>query len=124
MDGDFSNSAAGIYADTFNLSIDGDFVHDRSALIQVNTFNLSIAGDFDDIVNYHNTQFLTNNNGRIEVNALNLNVGGDFTFSNSANNFTLRANDTLTVSGSANITAASFNNSGTINVIIIALMQQ
>ena len=116
VDGDFSNSAAGIYADTFNLSIDGDFVHDRSALIQVNTFNLSIAGDFDDIVNYHNTQFLTNNNGRIEVNALNLNVGGDFTFSNSANNFTLRANDTLTVSGSANITAASFNNSGTINV--------
>ena len=64
------------------------------------------------LLNYHNTQFLTNNNGRIEVNAFNLNVGGDFTFSNSANNFTLRANDTLTVSGSANITAASFNNSG------------
>ena len=28
--------------------------------------------------------------------------------------YTLRANDTLTVSGSANITAASFNNSGNI----------
>ena len=34
----------------------------------------------------------------------------------SANNFIWRANDTLTVSGSANITAASFNNSGTIDV--------
>ena len=114
--GDFSNSAAGIYADTFNLSIDGDFVHDRNALIQVNTFNLSVAGDFDDIVNYQNTNFITTNNGRIEVNALNLNVGGDFTFSESANDFIWTANDTLTVSGSANITAASFNNSGTIDV--------
>ena len=50
------------------------------------------------------------------MNAFNLNVGGDFIFSNSANNLTLRANDSLTVSGSASIDAASFNNSGTINV--------
>ena len=85
-------------------------------MIQVNTFNLSVAGDFDDIVNYQNTNFITTNNGQIKVNALNLNVGGDFTFSESANDFIWRANDTLTVSGSANITAASFNNSGTIDV--------
>ena len=50
----------------------------------------------------------------IYVNAFNLNVGGDFIFSNSANNLTWTANASLTVSGSANITAASFNNSGNI----------
>ena len=78
----------------------------------------SLAGDFDKIVSYdaENDIFDTTNNGRITVNAFNFNVDGDFTFSESANNFTWRENDILTVSGTANITAASFNNSGNIDV--------
>ena len=112
--GDFDNEE--IEANTFNLSLAGDFNQRQHVAIEANTFNLSIAGDFDDIVNYRNSQFLTNSNGRIEVNAFNLNVDGDFTFSKSANNFIWRENDILTVSGTANITAADFNNSGTINV--------
>ena len=112
--GDFDNEE--IETNTFNLSLAGDFNQRQHVAIEANTFNLSIAGDFDKIVNYINSQFITNSNGRIEVNAFNLNVDGDFTFSNSTNNLDWRANDTLTVSGTANITAADFNNSGTINV--------
>ena len=107
---------AGSKANTSNFSLAGDFAPAQFSEIIANTFNFSLAGDFDDIVNYINNDFITTNNGQITVNAFNLNVGGDFTFSESANNFIWRENDTLTVSGSANITAASFNNSGTINV--------
>ena len=80
----------------------------NSGTISADALTLSVAGDFDYIADYAN--------GTITTNVFNLNVGGDFTFSESANNFIWRANDTLTVSGSANITAASFNNSGTIDV--------
>ena len=114
--GDF-NSAI-IRVNTFNLSVAGDFIQLPYTSIYADTFNLSVAGDFDHIVNYlavHNL-FFTTNNGRIIVDAFNLNVGGDFTFSESANDFIWTANNSLTVSGSANITAASFNNSGTIDV--------
>ena len=117
--GNFSTGASsGIVADTFNLSLAGDFAPGLYSAITVNTFNFSLAGDFDHIVSYDAAFdiFDTNNEGRIVVNAFNLNVGGDFIFSNSANNFIWRANDILTVSGTANITAASFNNSGTIDV--------
>ena len=48
--------------------------------------------------------------------ALHLNVGGAFNNNNSANDFVWATNDILTVSGSANIDAASFNNSGTITI--------
>ena len=126
VSGDFIYSTNGreIEANTFNLSLAGNFIVETASEIIVDTFNLSVAGDFDKIVNYRADfdTFYTNSGGRITVNALNLNVGGDFTFSESANNLTWRANDTLTVSGSANITAASFNNSGAI-MLIIALMQ-
>ena len=109
---------------SFNATVDnfsnvaGDFIQLPYTSIYADTFNLSVAGDFDHIVNYlavHNL-FFTTNNGRIIVDAFNLNVGGDFTFSESANDFIWTANNSLTVSGSANITAASFNNSGTIDV--------
>ena len=112
--GDFDNEE--IETNTFNLSLAGDFNQRQHVAIEANTFNLSIAGDFDKIVNYINSQFITNSNGRIEVNAFNLNVDGDFTFSNSTNNLDWRANDTLTVSGNANIVAPNFTNSGTITV--------
>ena len=115
--GDFNNSGIEV-KNTFNLSLAGDFNQRQYADIHANTFNLSVAGDFDNIAYYLavNNVFLTNSEGRIFVDVLNLNVDGDFTFSNSTNNLTWRANDSLTVSGSANITAASFNNSGAIDV--------
>ena len=114
----FTNNSRtpGVSADTFNLSVAGDFNQRDRAEIRVNTFNLSVAGDFDNIAYYQNGTFFDNNTGRIITNAFNLNVGGDFIFSNSANNLAWRADDSLTVSGSASIDAASFNNSGTINV--------
>ena len=115
--GDFNNSGIEV-KNTFNLSLAGDFNQRQYADIHANTFNLSVAGDFDNIAYYLavGNVFLTNSEGRIFVDVLNLNVDGDFTFSNSTNNLTWRANDSLTVSGSANITAASFNNSGAIDV--------
>ena len=76
--------------------------------IDADTFNLDVAGAFDYIADYAN--------GTITTNALNLSVGGDFSNNDSASDFTWRTNDTLTVSGNASIDAASFNNSGTINV--------
>ena len=117
--GYFTNgNLARIAADTFNFSLAGDFAPDRYSEIVSNIFNFSVAGDFDHIASYRDdiNTFYTNSEGRIIVNAFNLTVDGDFTFSASANNFIWRANDTLTVSGSVNITADSFNNSGTINV--------
>ena len=117
--GDFNTfESSEIFVNTFNLSLAGDFNPVRYSNIIANTFNFSVSGDFDHIVSYSAAfdTFHTNSEGRITVNALNLNVGGDFTFSNSANNFIWRANDNLTVSGSANINTASFNNSGTITV--------
>ena len=73
--------------------------------LEANTFNLSVAGDFD-----------YTNRGTITTNTLNLNVGGDFSNNDSANDFTWGANDSLTVLGTASVVAASFNNSGTINI--------
>ena len=114
--GDFNN--AGIDVNTFNLSLAGDFNQRQYLEIHANTFNLSVAGDFDHIAYYSvvDNGFITNSEGRLYVDALNLNVGGDFSFSESANDFIWRENDILTVSGSANIIAASFNNSGNIYV--------
>ena len=106
---------------TFNLSLAGDFNQRQYSEIIANTFNLSVAGDFDYLANYINDTFITNSEGRIIVNAFNLNVGGDFTFSKSANNFIWRENDSLTVSGSANITANSFINNGDISANTLSL---
>ena len=118
--GDFNNAAINVI-NTFNLSLAGDFNQRQYSEIIANTFNLSVAGDFDYIANYINNTFLTNSEGRIIVNAFNLNVGGDFTFSKSANNFIWRENDSLTVSGSANITANSFINNGDISANTLSL---
>ena len=96
--GDFNTfESSEIFVNTFNLSLAGDFNPVRYSNIIANTFNFSVSGDFDHIVSYSAAfdTFHTNSEGRITVNALNLNVGGDFTFSNSANNFIWRANDNL-----------------------------
>ena len=103
--GDFDN--AQINVNTFNLSLAGDFNQRQYAEILANTFNLSVADDFDHIIYSApgGNGFITNTEGRIFADAFNLTVTGDFIFSNSARNLTWRTNDTLTVSGNANITA-------------------
>ena len=88
---------------TGNLTITANSFANSGGVLISDTLTVSLAGDF----NYE---------GTITANTTNLNVEGDFSYNDSASNFTWGANDILTVSGSANITAASFNNSGTIDV--------
>ena len=106
----FENSSY-VISNIISISAE-DFVNDVSVdaegNISANIFALSIAGDFDYVAEYLG-------NGTITTNTLNLQVDGDFSNNNSANDFTWGANDSLTVLGSADITADSFNNSGNIN---------
>ena len=73
--------------------------------LKANIFNLNVVGDFD------YTQ-----RGIINATIFDLEVGGDFSHNDAANNFVWAANDTLTVGGTANITANSFSNGGSITV--------
>ena len=84
----------------------GEFYNGNGAYINADTFALSVAGDFDYVADF---------NGTIDFNSLNINVGGNFTNNDANNDFTWGANDSLTVLGSASVTAASFTNSGNIN---------
>ena len=78
-------------------------------VLNADTFALSVAGDFDYVAEYLN-------NGTITTNAFNLTVGGDFSNNDAANDLDWGANDTLTVLGTASVTADSFTNRGTIAV--------
>ena len=73
--------------------------------LEANTFNLSVAGDFD-----------YTNRGTITTNTLNLNVGGNFSNNDASSDFVWNANDSLTVLGTASVVAASFTNSGYIDI--------
>ena len=95
-------------ADTFNLNTANTFVN-TGGVLDADTFALSVAGDFDYVADFLG-------NGTITTNADNLHIGADFSYDDSANDFVLGINDTLTVLGSANIVAADFANSGTIAV--------
>ena len=99
-EGTFTNNAAIDLAG--NLTITANTFNNTGGVVDVDEFALSVAGDFD--------------YGTITANAFNLQVGGDFSYDDSANDFVLGVNDSLTVSGSANIIAADFANSGTITV--------
>ena len=108
---DFTNSGTISANTTLNTTVtstvSGSF-NNTGGVVSADTFALSVAGDFDYVADF---------NGTITTNTLNLNVGGDFSNNDANNDFTWGANDTLTVLGNASIDAASFNNSGTINVI-------
>ncbi len=70
------------------------------------TFNLSVGGDFDYVAD----------RGTINTNNFNLNVGGDFSNNDAANDFTWGANDSLVVSGDADIATRNFTQSGVVDV--------
>ncbi len=109
-EGDFENFAS-INADTLlNIALTdaaGSFKN-TGGIASADTFKLSVAGDFNYI-----SDFL--NNGTINSNSFNLNVGGDFINNDAANDFTWGENNSLTVTGTASVFADSFNNSGTLN---------
>ena len=93
---------------TVTSTVSGSFSNTEGE-IDADTFALSVAGDFDYIVDYLN-------NGTITTTAFNLDVAGNFSYDDAANNLDWRTNDILTVLGNANIVAADFANSGTISV--------
>ena len=92
-----------------NLGITANTFINTGGVVNVDTFNLSINNDFDYIADYLN-------NGIITTNTLNLQVGGNFSNNDASNNFTWLTNDSLTVLGTADITATDFTNAGTISV--------
>ena len=94
---------------TNSLNVTANTFANSGGLLNADTLALSVAGDFD-----YSSDYL--NNGTITANSLNLTVGGNFSYDDSANDFVLGDNDSLVVSGSANIVAANFANSGTITV--------
>ena len=94
---------------TNSLNVTADTFSNSGGVLSADTLALSLAGDFD-----YSSDYL--NNGTITANSLNLTVGGNFSYNDSANDFVLGDNDSLVVSGSANIVAAGFANSGTITV--------
>ena len=77
----------------------------NTGVLEANTLNLNVVGDFD------YTQ-----RGIINATSFNLEVGGDFSNNDESIGFVWEELDTLTVLGSANITALNFINHGTINV--------
>ena len=90
-----------------NLTITANSFDNSGGVLISDALTVSLAGDFDYLANYL---------GTITINTLNLNVGGDFSYDDSASNFTWRANDTLTVSGNADITANNYTQNGAIDV--------
>ena len=92
-----------------NLTITANTFTNTGGVVSADTLALSVAGDFDYLADYLG-------NGSITTNALNLNVDGDFSNNDSSSDFTWGANDSLVVSGNADITATDFTNAGTISV--------
>ena len=101
-EGTFTNNTFISQNDTITITANS-FTNNR--LVFADTFNLSVAGDFDYV-----------NIGSITANVFNLTVGGDFTDNDTTNDFTWRANDSLTVGGDADITTNNYNQSGAIDV--------
>ena len=66
----------------------GEFYNGNGAYINADTFALSVAGDFDYVADF---------NGTIDFNSLNINVVGNFSNNDANNDFTWGANDSLTV---------------------------
>ena len=104
---DFTNSgtiSANTTLNTTLTSTANNSFTNTGGVVSADTVSLSVAGDFD------------YDEGTITANALNLDVGGNFSYDDSASDLTWRSTDILTVLGNANIVAADFANSGTINV--------
>ena len=89
-----------------------DFINNGN--ITADTFSLSVAGDFDYTNNYLN-------NGNIDATTLNLQVGGDFSYDDANNSFVWNAQNNLVVFGSAFVTTDNFTNYGNISADTLTL---
>ena len=109
---DLTNSGTISANTTFNTTVastlSGSF-NNTGGVVNADTFNLSVAGDFDYAADFED-------NGTVTTNVFNLTVGGNFTNDDASSDFTWRANDILTVLGNANITANNYNQYGAIDI--------
>ena len=107
----YNTDAATISANALTISADS-FINNSTqgaGNIIADTFALSVAGDFDYVA-----EFL--GNGAITTNALNLNVRGDFSYNDTNSNFIWHANNSLVVLGSASLNLDDFYNRGKIDI--------
>ena len=112
----FSNltvSTDGTFTNNNTIDLDGNLTITANTFINTggvvaDALAISVAGDFE-------------HSGTITTNSSNLQVGGDFSNNDSANDFTWGANDSLTVLGTASITADNFTNYGDITADTLAL---
>ena len=114
--GNFSNNDASndfIWDAQNNLTVSGnadittDNYTQNGAIDVTGALTINVESDFDYVADF---------NGAIDFNSLNLNVGGNFINNDSANNFTWNANDSLNVSGNADITTDNYTQNGAIDV--------
>ncbi len=102
---DLTNTGT-INANTTLTSTASNSFSNTGGVANADTFNLSVGGDFNYVAD----------RGTINSNNFNLNVGGNFTNNDAANDFTWGANDSLVVSGDADITTRNFTQSGVVDV--------
>ena len=102
-EGTFTNNATINPAGNFTITAN-TFIN-TGGVVNADTFALSVTDNFDYA-----------NKGTITANAFNLNVGGNFSYDNSANDFSWGAQNSLVVSGNANITTNNYTQSGAITV--------
>ena len=92
-----------------NADITTDNYTQNGAIDVTGALTINVESDFDYVADF---------NGAIDFNSLNLNVGGNFINNDSANNFTWNANDSLNVSGNADITTDNYTQNGAIDVAV------
>ena len=86
-----------------NFTITANTFNNTGGVVNADTLTVSVADDFD--------------YGTITANTSNLQVGGDFSYDDAASDFTWNANDSLVVSGNADITTNNYTQSGAIDVV-------
>ena len=106
-DGDFTNNTSIDLVGNLGITANG-FIN-TGGMVNADTFALSVAGDFD-----YTTAYL--GNGTITTNAFNLNVGGNFTYNDASSDFIWKGSDSLTVLGNADITTDNYTQNGAIDI--------
>ena len=130
----FTNTSGNITANTFDLSVSGDFDYTNRGTITTNALNLNVAGDLtnndgasdftwganNSLVVLGNADITADNynqSGAIDVTgAWSINATGNYNYNRPSNDFTWGANNSLVVLGNADITTDNYTQSGVIDV--------
>ena len=94
-----------------NLGITANNFINSGGSVNADTFSLSVAGDF----HYADNDL---NNRNIDATTPDFRIGGDFSYDDAYNNFVWNASDSLVVLGSVFINADDFFNRGSIDCCI------